>query len=72
MEGDAGLHFLLKVSQECLAKFTDSLISKKIKLTSVAEYYNRPSDQNQNMFVINYSSIPLNKIDEIVKELTTV
>ena len=53
MEGDAGLHFLLKVSQECLAKFTDSLISKKIKLTSVAEYYNRPSDQNQNMFVIH-------------------
>lgn len=72
MEGDAGLHFLLKVSQDRLEKFTDSLISKKIKLTSVAEYYNRPSIQNQNMFVINYSSIPLNKIDEIVKELTTV
>ncbi|MCQ2601071.1 MAG: PLP-dependent aminotransferase family protein [Treponema sp.] len=72
MEGDAGLHFLLKVSQDRLEKFTDSLISKKIKLTSVAEYYNKPSAQNQNMFVINYSSIPLNKIDEIVKELTTV
>lgn len=72
MEGDAGLHFLLKVSQDRLEKFTASLITKKIKLTSVAEYYNKPSVQNQNMFVINYSSIPLNKIDEIVKKLTTV
>lgn len=72
IEGDAGLHFLLSIAPEKLKKFTASLEEKKIKINSVAEYYSKPSAENQNVFVVNYSSIPLNKIDGIVKELTAV
>lgn len=69
IEGDAGLHFLLSVKKEFLKDFEKNLSDKKIRLISVADYYKKPASESRNVFVINYSSIPQERIDEVVKEL---
>lgn len=69
IEGDAGLHFLLSVRKEYLKDFEKNLLDKKIRLISVADYYKKSVSENKNLFVINYSSIPQEKIDQVVKEL---
>lgn len=66
-EADSGLHFLLRVKEDKLEAFLKNLERQKISLSCVESYYKNPQKKDLNAFVINYSAVPLEKIEEYVK-----
>lgn len=69
IEGDSGLHFLLEIDSEQLDYFQHNLRKNGIKITAVSDYYKKPSNKDKNLFVINYSSIPIDSIEIAVRKL---
>lgn len=64
---DAGLHFLmeidLRISDE---EFVGKLARCGIKLTPLSEYYSGGSDGTEHVFVVNYSSVATDRIEEAI------
>lgn len=65
----SGIHFLMEIKSK---KNEDQIIenakSKGIKLIPLSQYY-RNDYQKNNIFVMNYSSIDIEKITEIIKKI---
>ena len=69
-EEDAGLHFLMYIN----TKLSDDLFlqrvnNKGIKLSSLSGYYKIPPKSTEHLFIINYSSIKTECMEEAVKRL---
>ena len=65
----AGVHFLMKIKSKKEEKeIINNAYSKGIKLNPLSKYYSN-SIENNNIYVMNYSSLNSNKIEEIVEKL---
>lgn len=73
MEEDAGLHFLIKVK----TKWSDQEVMERsreqqIRIFSLSRYYYKMENATEHVFVINYSGIADDRIEEAVKRLERV
>ena len=64
-----GVHFLMKIKSEKAEKdIINNAYSKGIKLSPLSQYY-KNNEENNNIYVMNYSSLDSEKIDLIVEKL---
>lgn len=69
-EEEAGVHFLMKVdTQKSEKEVLECAQAKGIRLNPVSGYYSEASKSQEHIYVMNYSSISLEKKDEIVARL---
>lgn len=67
-EEDSGLHFLLKLATDLDDQEIISRAAKRgLRLTFLAEYYHQPDAAAAHTLVINYSSIPPEKMEKAVE-----
>lgn len=67
---EAGVHFLMKIKTEKpQAQLIKKAKAQGIKLSPLSAYYKEDKGEIENIYVMNYSSIALEKIDEIVNRL---
>ena len=75
-EEDSGLHFLLKIKTELKAtELKERFASAGLNIPLLSEYfYTGTKDPNEKepVFIINYSGISKNKIEEIVQKMCSV
>lgn len=74
-ESDSGLHFLLRVKSSCpRAELKRRLLMEGIKMQGLEEFYYTPAPhkKDEQVFVVNYSSLQKDKIREIVEVLESV
>lgn len=68
---EAGVHFLMEIkSSRKEDKFIQTALSQGIKLAPLSEYYQVSEEAPENVYVMNYSSINENDIDEIIQKLS--
>ena len=66
-EEEAGVHFLMKIDTKKSEKAVlDAARSRGIRLNPVSGYYFGTPPEEEQVYVMNYSSIPLEKKEEIV------
>ncbi|MBQ0052194.1 MAG: PLP-dependent aminotransferase family protein [Treponema sp.] len=70
LEGNSGLHFLLKVQDLALESFKNRLNKEGIVIATLSNFYKDFNSEAEKMFVVNYSGIPLENIEQTVKKLT--
>lgn len=64
-----GVHFLMKIKSEKAEKdIINNAFSKGIKLSPLSQYY-KNNEENNNIYVMNYSSLDSEKIELIVEKL---
>lgn len=69
-EEDAGLHFLMKINTELTDReFCRRAEQNGIKISSLSQYYVTASDTMEHVFVINYSSLGRDAIEEAIHRL---
>lgn len=69
-EEDAGVHFLMEIkSNQNEDEIVDKALEKGIKLVPVSRYYLGEEHPFKNIYVMNYSSIKIDKIDEIADRI---
>lgn len=69
---EAGVHFLLKIDTEKSEHTLMELAAAQgIKLSPLSSYYHDVSENVENIYVMNYSSIPSEKIGEIIEQLAS-
>lgn len=67
---EAGVHFLLKINTEKSEHTLMELAATQgIKLSPLSSYYYDSKENVGNIYVMNYSSIPTDKIREIIERL---
>lgn len=72
-EEDAGLHFLIAVNTTLSDGEVEKLAREKgIGITSLSRYYAKPESAPQHIFVINYSGVEEERMEEAVKRLIDV
>ncbi len=70
MEEEAGVHFLMKISSPSgESAILHQALAKGIKLVSLSDYYHGNRPEYQNIFVMNYSSIDISRMEEITQKL---
>lgn len=68
IEEDSGLHFLLELDTEKEdERFVEELAEKQIHITALKEYYHDGSDGQPHTFILNYSNIQLERLDEALE-----
>ena len=68
---EAGVHFLMEIkSSHKEDKLIQAALSQGIKLAPLSEYYHVSEEAPENVYVMNYSSINENDIDEIIQKLS--
>ena len=68
IEEDSGLHFLLELDTEKEdGQFVKELAEKQIHITALKEYYHDGSDGKPHTFILNYSNIQLERLDEALE-----
>lgn len=68
----AGIHFLMKIkSDKNEQQIVSDAFSKEIKLVPLSQFYHDDL-YHDKIFVMNYSSINLECIDEVVRKLNTI
>lgn len=68
---EAGVHFLMKIkSSRKEDKLIQTALSQGTKLAPLSEYYHVSEEAPENVYVMNYSSINENDIDEIIQKLS--
>ena len=68
---EAGVHFLMEIkSSRNEDKLIQTALSQGIKLAPLSEYYHVSKEAPENVYVMNYSSINENDIDEIIQKLS--
>ena len=69
-EEEAGVHFLMKIDTEKTEKeVMDAARAKGIRLNPVSGYYFGTPPEQEQIYVMNYSSVPLEKKEEIVSRI---
>ena len=69
MEEDSGLHFIMKINTEISDRdFCKYAEKKGIRLTALSQFYSTEK-QVEHYFVINYSSVNADKIEEAISAL---
>lgn len=67
---EAGVHFLLKIdtpkSEHALIKHA---AAQGIRLSPLSSFYHGDAKDTENVYVMNYSSIPSDRIEEIIEQL---
>lgn len=72
-EENAGLHFLLKWKEKADGKaLKNAFLAQSINCSLIEEFYYEPFVQEKPCFVINYSSIKKERIQEIVRRMAYV
>lgn len=67
---EAGVHFLLKIdTQKKEEDFLKLAAAQGIKLSPLSAYYQDGKKCAENTYVMNYSSVPSDRIEEIVERL---
>lgn len=70
LEEDAGLHFLLKIKTDLTdEEFYRKALEKGIKILPLSGYYHESSRTQKHTFIINYSSVEEEKMEEAVKRI---
>lgn len=68
---EAGVHFLMEIkSSRKEDKLIQTALSQGIKLAPLSKYYHVSEEAPENVYVMNYSSINENDIDEIIQKLS--
>lgn len=66
LENDSGLHFLINIKTSLTdAEVKKRLADKKIKIQSLSDYYFSSGEMPQHMFIINYSNVDSESIQEV-------
>lgn len=66
-EEEAGIHFLMTIlSKKTESEIVEKCACKGIRMLPLSTYYNGDSYKGQNIYVMNYSSIDVKKLDEVV------
>ncbi|MDO4976048.1 MAG: PLP-dependent aminotransferase family protein [Eubacteriales bacterium] len=69
-EEDAGVHFLMKIHTEKKEEDMIADVKKKgIKLVPISQYYQGEKKHFDNTYVMNYSSIKMERVQEIASKL---
>lgn len=69
-EEEAGVHFLMQVeSKKTEEEIIKDALAKGIKLISLSSYYQGKRKTQETVFVMNYSSIEVGKMEEITERL---
>jgi GntR family transcriptional regulator/MocR family aminotransferase len=69
-EKDAGVHFLMKINSPRHEKeIVERALEQGIKLVPISRYYFGEENRFENTFVMNYSSIKVERIEEIAERL---
>ena len=69
-EKDAGVHFLMKIkSPRHEEEIMEKALERGIKLVPISRYYFGEENRFENTFVMNYSSIKMERIEEIAERL---
>jgi GntR family transcriptional regulator/MocR family aminotransferase len=70
IENDSGLHFNMKLDINMTdKKFKDFLRGRGINVMAVSDYYMDDTMKDHHIFIINYSSIDIEKLSEMIKML---
>ena len=73
IENDSGLHFLLRLKTDKPDnEITDMLKEKGIQIRALSEYYLAPARKQEHLFIMNYSDIDMEKIEEAIEEITGI
>lgn len=65
MENDSGLHFLLMLHTDLVdVEVGERLRKNGIQMRALSEYYLTGDKKREHMYIINYSNINLDRIDE--------
>ena len=69
-EEDAGLHFLMKIDTQLSdEEFCRRAQQRGIKISSLSQYYVHAPAEAEHIFVINYSSLNEERIEEAIRRL---
>lgn len=67
---EAGIHFLMKIeSRKSEEEIKADAGTEGIRLVPLSEYYYGRKCESDKTFVMNYSSLPIEKIDEIIDKI---
>ena len=70
LEQDAGLHFLLKVETDYSdAELVEKLAAAGIRIKAINSYYHLPAGEDRHLFVVNYSVLDEQVLEQAVKDL---
>jgi len=73
LEQDAGLHFLVRVDTELSdAALTQRLAEAGIRIKPISSYYHLPAGEDRHLFVVNYSVLDENALEEALNALSMV
>ena len=69
-EEDAGLHFLIKLNTELSdLEFCRRMEKKGVKISSLSQYYEEPTEEIEHTFIINYSYLEEAQMEEAIELL---
>ncbi|MDD6400049.1 MAG: PLP-dependent aminotransferase family protein [Lachnospiraceae bacterium] len=67
-ENDAGLHFLVRLDTNQTDEFVISKFKEKgVKVEALSDYYLTEEKEKQHLFIVNYSNLNEEKIDDAIK-----
>ena len=70
---DSGLHFLMKIQMKMSDReFCDRALEKGIKILPISGYYHTGKQAKNHIFIVNYSSVPEEKMEEAVARLNSI
>lgn len=70
IENDSGLHFILEFNTRLSdEEFKETLASKGILISSISDFEMNKTSQSSHQFILNYSSIDMEKLNSALKKL---
>lgn len=70
IENDSGLHFILEFNTSLTdEQFKEILASKGILISSISDFEMNKTSQSSHQFILNYSSIDMEKLNPALKKL---
>ena len=70
IENDSGLHFLLEFRTNLTDReLQERLLEKKIRMGSITDYYMGPGPHDRHQFILNYSGIDMDGLEESLVEI---
>ena len=70
IENDSGLHFILEFNTRLSdEEFKETLATKGILISSISDFEMNKTSQSSHQFILNYSSIDMEKLNSALKKL---
>lgn len=70
LENDSGLHFILELNTNLSdSQIKEKLLAGKIKISSVTDFILDENKADRHQFILNYSGINIDKLEEALNEL---